>query len=289
MSWFFLSLTCAILTATTATLSKVLLQKRDEFFVGWIRFAVSLPLLFVVLSVSKAGCCLSCDFWKVVAITFPLELVAFLLFLKALKFSPLSLTFPFLGLTPVFTILSSFIILKEKVSLLGAAGILLVTLGAYLLNANTIKEGVLQPIKSIYREKGSMLMVLVAFIYGTTSVFGKKAVLLSNPITFSVVYCSLFFVLLALPALAKYRKTRRRLGKQEALLALGLGISFAMAIMLHFKAISIVNVSYMISVKRLSLIISVLYGALVFGEKHIRCRILGSAVMVGGVLLLSLA
>ena len=49
-----------------------------------------------------------------------------------------------------------------------------------------------------------------------------------------------------------------------------------------------VEVAYMISVKRTSLIFSVLYGWLVFKEEHIRERLLGCMVMVIGVALITL-
>jgi uncharacterized membrane protein len=60
----------------------------------------------------------------------------------------------------------------------------------------------------------------------------------------------------------------------------------AIMIVTHLKAISLVEVSYMISVKRLSLIIGVIYGAVFFKETNIKERLLGSAIMVTGVVLI---
>jgi drug/metabolite transporter (DMT)-like permease len=61
-----------------------------------------------------------------------------------------------------------------------------------------------------------------------------------------------------------------------------------MAIMMitHMKAINLVEVSYMISVKRLSLLIGVIYGAVFFKETNIKERFLGSAIMLSGVILI---
>lgn len=299
MNWFSLSVACAFLTATTATLSKIILKKKSEILTVWGVFAFATPLLLIALF-RHPPAQLGPGFWKTVAIVLPLEACAILLYMRALKFSPLSLVFPFLGLTPVFTILTSSVILKEKLAFYGIWGVFLVSLGAYLLNAHTIKDGgVLAPIKNLYREKGSMLMILVAFIYSLTSVLGKKAILLSSPQSFPGIYFSLFFVALTPFVYLNIKRARLRQGfggqekitfeKKDLLLFLAAGISFGISALFHCKAISLVSVSYMISVKRLSLVIGVFYGALVFKERNIGYRLLGSLVILCGVLILALA
>ncbi|NQT23029.1 MAG: EamA family transporter [Candidatus Omnitrophica bacterium] len=102
--WFGLSLACAFLAATTATLTKTLLKDNDAFIIGWLRQLLCLPILaaiFIIIPKPK----LDITFWKIILILLPMELTAFLLYLKSIKISPLSLTFPFLGLTPVFSVI----------------------------------------------------------------------------------------------------------------------------------------------------------------------------------------
>ncbi len=62
-----------------------------------------------------------------------------------------------------------------------------------------------------------------------------------------------------------------------------------MAIMMitHLKAISLVEVSYMVSVKRLSLLFGVIFGAMFFMETNIKERFLGATIMVSGIVLIS--
>ena len=78
----------------------------------------------------------------------PLDIIALLLYMKAIKVSPLSLTLPFLSLTPVFLIGTSYIILGERPDRSGFIGIVLVVIGAYLLNVHTISKGFFEPFKS---------------------------------------------------------------------------------------------------------------------------------------------
>jgi uncharacterized membrane protein len=59
-------------------------------------------------------------------------------------------------------------------------------------------------------------------------------------------------------------------------------------IITHLKAISLIEVSYMISVKRLSILFGVLYGVMFFKETNIKERFLGATVMVSGIILISI-
>ena len=287
-NWVVLALACAFFTATLAVLSKIALRKKNELFVLWVVYAFSLPL-FLILFIYQPKPHLTSTFWKILAILLPLEMGSFFLYLRALKLSPLSLVFPFLGLTPAFSILTSSLILKEKLSPVGMWGVILVSFGAYLLNAHTIRTGgILAPIKKIYREKGVRLMVLVAFIYSIASVLGKKAVLLSSPETFPAIYYSVFFVVITPLVYIKTKRAKITLEKKDLFLFVAMGALFAIAILFHYKAISMVNVSYMLSVKRLSLLISVIYGAIIFREKNIAYRLAGSLVMLCGIVILLL-
>ena len=56
----------------------------------------------------------------------------------------------------------------------------------------------------------------------------------------------------------------------------------------HMIAISMTLVAYLISVKRTSAIISVLFGTLLFKEKGFKERIWGAIIMVIGVLFITL-
>jgi len=58
-------------------------------------------------------------------------------------------------------------------------------------------------------------------------------------------------------------------------------------IITHLKAISLIEVSYMVSVKRLSILFGVLYGIMFFKETNIKERLLGATVMVSGIIVLA--
>jgi len=288
MNWLIPAFACAFLAATAAAISKLLLRTKNEIFVGWVRFIFVLPFFAFLVFTHRYAFPLEAAFWKTIAVMLPLELAAFLLYLYALRISPLSLTFPFLGLTPVFTIITSYAFLKETIPPMGIAGVMLVSAGAYVLNADTAKYGFWEPLKRIYREKGSMIMILVALLFGITSALGKKALLLSDPLMFPLSYYAIFFAMLTLVAFAK-KSITPRLNKKEILLCIALGIVFSAAIYFHFTALFLARVPYFMSVKRMSLIISIVYAYAIFKETSIGWRFLGAFVMTCGVALLALA
>jgi len=66
------------------------------------------------------------------------------------------------------------------------------------------------------------------------------------------------------------------------------GFFYGIMILFHFIALSLVIVPYMIALKRTSSIFGVAYGWLVFNERKILERIVGTSIMAFGVILILL-
>ena len=290
MNWFLLSLVCAYFMSTSELFSKLLMRDNDEWTIGCGMVLMSLPFL-VPLLIGRDSFPLSQNLIIVVAIAIPFEILAYYIYLSAIRIAPLSLSVPYLSFTPVFAILTAAILLHERISLQGFLGILLVTVGAYVLNIERFVHHPFAPFKAIFKSSGSRRMLLVALIWSLTATLGKKGVQLSDPIFFAIFYT--LCVSVPMLAIAGWRIKRRATtvnlkGRNSIWLSLG-GLVVALATMSHYQAIKLAPVSYMISVKRTSLIFSVLYGGLIFKEKHIRLRLLGTSIMLSGAAVLYLA
>ncbi|MHC4138893.1 MAG: EamA family transporter [Planctomycetota bacterium] len=286
MSWFVFAFVCALSLATADALSKKALDDNvDPSIVACVRTGYTLPFMVIIIpfiDIPK----LDGVFYMATFTAIPLDIVALLLYMKAIKVSPLSLTLPFLSLTPVFLIGTSYIILGERPDQSGFIGIILVVIGAYLLNVHTISRGLFEPFKAIAREQGSVLMIIVAFVFSIGACIGKIAVQHSDPYFFSVVYSFLlsffFYLVISLRTKHFYSKVFSR----PALFLL-IGILIAIMIITHLKAISLIEVSYMVSVKRLSILFGVIYGVMFFKETNIKERFLGATVMVSGIIMIA--
>lgn len=280
--WVIYALLCAFSLATSDALAKRILETEDERWVAWLRITLAVPFLIPFLFFAPVPT-LDRTFWVATFSALPLEITSILLYIRAIKISPLSLTIPFLALTPVFLLLIGYVILGEMPGPRQGVGVLLIALGAYLLNVHASKDGPLGPLKAVFREKGSLLMVAVALIFSITSTLGKLAVDHSGPVFFAAVYFTL--VAVAFTPFVLGRKDRPRPRWRPGLL--GVGLFYGLMALFHYLALSMTQVAYMISVKRTSILFSVAYGWLMFREREIEERLLGSAVMLVGVVLVT--
>jgi drug/metabolite transporter (DMT)-like permease len=282
--WIIYSLLTAFSLATSDALTKRELASRDEYFVAWARLVFALPVLIISLLFVEIPS-LDRTFWTATICALPLEITAVILYTKALKVSPISVTVPFLALTPLFLIVISYIVLGEKVSLTGSIGICLMAAGGYALHIHKLKKDVFEPFRAILREKGSVMMIAVAFIFSITSSLGKMAIEHSSPVFFASFYFILVTVLFTPVALHRNRG-RVAITKKDIVPLASIGITYSMMIMFHMTAMSMVNVAYMISIKRTSLLFSIIYGYFLFKEERIAEKAAGGIMMFAGFVMI---
>jgi len=288
MHWISLTLLSAFFLATADTLSKRYLSHYRPGELVLVRFGVAGVLLLPLL-LWQPWPALSPAFWGWMAVALPLELLAMWLYMQAIRTSPLSLTLPYLAFTPAFNTLTGYVVLGETVTWAGLSGILLVVLGAWLLNLEAAQNGrrgnMLTPFRAITQERGSRLMLIVAAIYSLTSVTSKGALLHANPAFFGPFY----FVVLGTASIVVFASrdvsSWRAMGKHPWA-HLGIGVFMAGMVVTHFYAIEHIEVAYMIAVKRTSLLFGMLYGAWLFKETGLAKNLLAGALMVLGVYLI---
>lgn len=281
MAWFF-SLLSAFTLATADALTKKYFSHLSSYEMGLIRLIVVVPwivaAMFFIPWVKPDAV-----FFLCLALGLPLEVLAYVSYMRAIKVSPLSLSLPFMAFTPLFIILTGWLILGETLSWPGAAGIALITAGAYCLNFSRISSGLFAPFKSIFTEEGPRLMLLVAALYSITASLGKLAIEHSNPYTFGITYQLAFTGLVALCLPFMPATSIENLGHRP-LRCLALGAVVFISEISHWIAISQTQAAYMIALKRTSILFAVFYGAWLFREEHIRERLLGALIMLCGVI-----
>lgn len=286
----------ALSLATADALTKRYLGDWDARDLLLVRFGMSGLLLLPLLAIQPLPT-LSLTQWAWLLLLIPLELLAMHLYVTAIRDAPLSGTLPYLAFTPIFTTLFGFVLLGESIDASGLAGIALVVFGAYLLNlryafpadGNGERRGftlrglvLLAPLRAVVTQRGARLMLVVAMIYGVTSVGSKAAMSEVPPQTFGAFY----FVLIGIATLLVYGglspSSSRRLTRRP-LAVLAIAAAMAMMVVLHFMAIAQVEAAYMITVKRCSLLFGILYGAWWFSEHGLAGNMGAGLVMVAGV------
>lgn len=287
MHWFSLALICAFCIASADAMVKKYLPDYSPWELLLVRFTVpGILLLPIALQFPRPP--VPAEFVGLMGVLTLLEIGAMLLYMQAITSSPLHLTLPYLSFTPVFNIATGYFLLGETVSWKGAGGILLVFVGAYLLNLpfrSLQPMQLLAPFRAFWSCRGSRLMLLAAAIYSITSVLSKRAMIYTDPFRFGPFY----FVVIGATVLLLYLFIQpqglKKLGKRP-IPVLAVGALMAVMVVTHFMAIAKVEVAYMLSVKRSSLLFGIIFGALLFGEARLLKNLFAGAVMVSGVALL---
>jgi drug/metabolite transporter (DMT)-like permease len=283
--WVPLSIVTAVAFAASGSYAKALARRTHIFVVSWSLIVLALPWAAVALA--RQGIPEIGDrFLWAALVSVVLNMVSVSLQVKALSISPLSVTVPFLAFTPLFMLATSAIVLGEIPDAKGLAGIILVVLGAYTIHLDRVRGGFLEPFRAIARERGSLLMLVVAFIWSWTAVYDKVAVVASSPAFYTSFFCVTFGILYAPFLIFGARKSRPGRGLVPRLFLLGaIG---ALMILSQLAAIQWTLASYVIAIKRSGMILSVVLGHFLFKEEHLRARLAGAVLMTLGVVVLSL-
>ncbi|RKY61865.1 MAG: EamA/RhaT family transporter [Candidatus Neomarinimicrobiota bacterium] len=285
--WYIISILSGFFFASADALSKKEARRTPAIVLAWVREFYALPFLlpllfFIDIPEIQAG------FWSAMAILVILDLVTTFLYMRAIQIAPLSLTVPYLGLSPIFLLVIPSIVLGEHLSLLGIAGVVLVSIGTYTLQIDRAKFGFFEPWLAIFKNRGSLYMFCVAILYSVTATYGKVAIIKSSPLFMTIVYFSLLALGFTLIVAFIHRRKLRILFQYPAQ-KLGIGLAMALMAITHFTAIGMIQVAYMISIKRLSLLFAILYGAMIFHEKNIRERLLGGIIIIAGAACIAFA
>ena len=279
MLWVLYTLLSAFSWATADAFTKKA-SSVDSYILILSRFLYGAPFVLLVLLFIPIPR-VDHIFWLVLVLDIIIEILAWILYVKALKISPLSLVVPLISLTPVFLVFTSFIILNEIPSAIGFFGILMVVIGAYILNLNGSGKGFLEPFKLIVKEKGCMYMIIVAFLFSITANLSKILVQRSSPVFSGAMHLSLMSVTFLVISFLISRRNIVQL-KSNFWALFPIGIFFSLMVIFHNLAITMVIVPYMMSIKRTNSIFSVLYGWLLFKEKNVPTRLIGAVIMLIG-------
>jgi drug/metabolite transporter (DMT)-like permease len=286
--WVAIALASAIGDASRDLAAKRVLTKSNSLLFTWLLFALPLPVLYasdILCGVPRPAP----GFYSAIFTALPLEILAQILYMQALRLSPLSIVAPLLSLSPVFMLIIPFLLIGERISLTSGIGVVLIAAGAYSLNAGTAKRGILEPFRALLRERGALYMCMVAFLFSITATLSKKAIMLSSPFHYMAVYWTCLVIVMT-PILAVTYRGRWREILNEGTIKKSLlpALLFVTAVIAAAFALSLAKVTYVTAVKRLSVLFSIVLGGTILKEGAFRERLAGGALMVSGFALIVL-
>lgn len=255
----------------------------DSIFISWannfLPVVIFTPLLFFIdLKFNTL-------FWVGLIGSSSLNVAANIFYMRSISKGDISSVMPMQSFAPIFLLFSSPILLGEFPNLVGLIGILLGFVGSYLLNLDLRKNSIFDPLKSLVRDKGTRYMLIVAFLWSISANFDKIAI--RNSSTWQYMACTnilIFSTISILVLTTKKFKIGSTAGSKKYLFIIS---AFTVgSYIFHMTALSLTLAAYVIAMKRMSGVISVFLGNIFLKEANLRQRLLGSFVMLLGVLLI---
>jgi drug/metabolite transporter (DMT)-like permease len=305
MFWALLSGIGACADAAYYIVNKKFLQSVNPDLLAAAGFLFT-SLFLLVIAAFRGIPSLGPDFVPAVAAACVINVAGTTLAFRALKSTDISLAVPMLSFTPLFLLVTAAVMLQEVPSLVGIAGILIIVFGSYVLNTAAEHERLLDPFRAMISHPGIFSMLVVSFLYAIAIGFDKMIVLNSDTVFGSgVVFLVLGSAFLAIFLLKRWIAGRKKTGRESdspapaaplspnhfrAVLTVGIAIGLLLtleAIVIN-EAYLVQIVPYVSAIKRMSILITVLYGTIVIREEEIFRRLSGAGLMVVGVVLILL-
>lgn len=213
-----------------------------------------------------------------------LDSIATILYLYAIKTGDLSKTIPMLCFIPVVQLFVAPVLVQENLSLIGIIGVLIVVFGSYVLNLDRW-DNLLSPIKVVFKEKSTMMMLGVALLWGISSSFHKIGVRQTDALFWGAAEIGLISLLL-LPLVAWSGKKDFSVTNIKSVF--WPAIFSTMAVLSYYTALGLGPVAYVSSVRRLGVLFSMIFGIILFRETIKPIGFIGGVIMITGAVIITL-
>jgi uncharacterized membrane protein len=285
MGWIIFAGLAALFDSLKDLLSKQSLQTINPYLVAWSLVLYALPLLWPLVLITGIPP-LGPRFWEALLVGSSINVVAMILYIKALQWSDLSLTVPLITLTPLFLLFVSPAMVGEHATRSDLLGIVLIVTGAYLLNIRPQQSGWFAPFKALWHDRGARTMLIVAGMWSFSAANDKIGVQQSSP-SFWVIALFSAIAVGMVPLLFLTRTHPFPEMFKQARWLIPIGLLQGLTVLVQMQAIQLTLVSRVIAIKRMSALLSVLLGSLILKEKGLKDRLLATGLMVLGVVCLT--
>ena len=285
MSWFLLALCAAFFSSLRDLHIKIFSQKLDATYIATAQALYSIPLLSVALYFEEIPPLNTAFFfYLLLGAVFSVSYLSF--YTKAISLSEVSLVLPLMSFSPIFLIFLSPFLLTEYNSGFALVGVSCICFGIYLLGVQKGSKGLLSPLKNLLNDPGCKLMLLASLCAAFAVSFEKNGVRNSTPTFFALAYtivnCIGFIVILKFQ-----NKTLKPLVSNVRSL-FPVGVYLSLVFLCQVNAYTTGPATYVIAIKRLSIMLTVLSGCLILKESNLKSKLFCVGLMLLGALLISI-
>ena len=288
--WFYTALITSVVSAIAIIISKKLIVRVGASVLTWATLVLATPIIFI-FTLREGIPEFNYLFFLGVMGSVLFYIVSQVVGFKAMRIADLSAIWPLISLGPIFTLFIAFLPpLSERPGFLAMVGIFITLAGAYILNATKSKEGLLEPFKSLLRSRASALMTVSVLTSSVVIVFDKLAINNTFPqnTTFTLFVENLMVIFGLLPLLYARNKDFYQQITSNAKSFLLLGILSAVSTILAFSAVGGGSVGLVATILRTQVLFVLLFSYIAFKDKPKLETLIGSVVMIAGVVLIKI-
>lgn len=287
--WFFYALAFAIISSFSVIVAKKVMGSVEHYTYLLVSSIFTAPFLLTISLLFFDVPILDKTFWLATAVGTVISALAGILAYKAIQDSEVSLINPISAFNPAFTALISYFTLKETLSIKSIVGIIVIVIGAYILNITKLERGFLSPFRELVRHKGVQFSFIAYFLWAITPTFEKTAILHTSPQNppFAAFIGQLIALFIYFPFVLRFSKNPIEKINLNLKLLLINGALGGAAITFAFLAFATSPLGVATGIFKLSLIFVPILSWIFFRENDIKERFIGSLIMLAGVVLLA--
>jgi drug/metabolite transporter (DMT)-like permease len=290
MTWFFLALLSAFLSAFAAITQKKVLFKLGalefSFLLSVINLLFSIPFFFFIDYQTINSTNLTILFIKSL-----IGVGAFYCVMVSLKNLDISNALPLLALTPGFVALFAFILLGESLKPVEIIGLFFLIAGTFILESKNFKE-LFIPFSIFIKSQYHRYIILALLLFTASSIMDKFLLIKLNlsPISltafqhiyFALLFSIIYFFFRGKEKTASIDIKKNHLGWIALISIITVGYRYTQIV-----AVSLASVALVLAIKRTSVFWATVIGGKLFNDKDLLKRSIAAVlILVGAILIL---
>lgn len=292
MEWLAATIIAAVIWSFTGIAAKELMDHSSSLVYSFLYSSLALLFYTPVFLYFLPQASFEISIWLIAALIISGigNVFGIMSYNYSIKFGELSRVIPFTKLNPIFTALIAAVVLGETMTSTKATGILLVTIGSYAILEEK-NSGWKKPFKNFVKLKAPKYAALSALVYSFASVADRFGTQIIQPEIYTFIIYLMITSTLSVYLLTQKRELIPEIKtdlQEDTLYYIITGIGAAVASYLIFFAFSQAEASRVIPVLQLQVFISVAAGHILFNEGNLKQKIIGSLILVTGVILVAL-
>ncbi len=286
-----LAITLVLISAAIHALRELIIKRaHDKQIFAWLICLVCIPLFFPLLVYEWLQGNVT---WVAVQITIGAGVVHSLYWYwmtRAYDGGDLSHVYPIMRSAPALIVILSILFLGEHVTLLAAIGVVTILLGIYMINMKKFSlQGFLEPIESL-REKHTQFALITACAVTAYSLQDKIVIGHMDPLLYAYAL-NVIITLYWAPFIYRYKtrvqiRTEWERSPRDILLNAVIGTSSYALILV---ALTMERVSYVASLRQISIVFGVLLGGHLLQERHKWIRLGAAGMIFTGTVMIAVA